>query len=387
MSAVGGVASTDVRTTATTRSAGLRPALLGWVAARVAVAVGFVVAHLLSGHVTLPDGRLHLREGLLTWDGTFYRLLAERGYSGAPPEADRFFPLFPALGRAAGGLLAGRADLGLLVVSNLAALAAAVVLWHLVIDTLDDRGAADRSAWMVALWPASFVLAMAYTESILVLAVAATLLALQRRSFALAGAAAAAAAMVRPTGVLLVVPVAVEAWRSWRHDDAESPWPPPRLGAVVVGLLGPVLGLGAALGIVGRSSDDGWRGPFDVQRQLRGGFREPVTRLVHGVVDVGRGDLRYAPSVVLAVVAVGLVVVGARRLPRSWTAYSVVTLAVALASPNIDSLGRYLLGAVPIVVAAAVWADRRWRAALVATLGALGVVGCTAAALLGRMVP
>ncbi|MEZ5237880.1 MAG: hypothetical protein R2716_02625 [Microthrixaceae bacterium] len=67
----------------------------------VFVAIGFALAHGLSGVLDMPDGDLHLEQGLMTWDGTFYRVITTGWYSGAevPAEAVRFFPGYPALGR------------------------------------------------------------------------------------------------------------------------------------------------------------------------------------------------------------------------------------------------------------------------------------------------
>ena len=119
---------------------GLRPALIGWAWARICVGAGFLVAHTLSGRVTLPDGRLHLDEGLLTWDGAFYRALAAGWYDGAPAESARFFPAYPALGRLLAPLFLGREDLALLAVTNACALGGAVVLWRLAVEALGGAG-------------------------------------------------------------------------------------------------------------------------------------------------------------------------------------------------------------------------------------------------------
>ena len=144
-----------------TRVPALVPTAVGWVWARLCVAVGFVVAHLLSGSVRLPDGRLHLQEGLLTWDGTYYRVLAEGGYGAGVEGAGRFFPLYPAVGTVLGPVFADRPDVALLLLTNVAAFAAGLVVWQLTSEVFRNRRAADRSAWVLALWPAAFVLVFA----------------------------------------------------------------------------------------------------------------------------------------------------------------------------------------------------------------------------------
>ena len=71
----------------------------GWLAARLALIVSFVLAEALAPHVTLPYGRAKLDEGLMAWDGQYYRAIAELGYAHADPDAVRFFPAYPLLGR------------------------------------------------------------------------------------------------------------------------------------------------------------------------------------------------------------------------------------------------------------------------------------------------
>ncbi|MFZ4517111.1 MAG: hypothetical protein ACOYOP_01910 [Microthrixaceae bacterium] len=373
---------------------GLAPALAGFLWARVCVAAGFAVAHLLSGRVSLPDGRLHLTEGLLTWDGSFYRVLAVGGYDGSPAEAARFFPLYPAAARLLAPLALGREDVVLVVLANVCALGAAVVLWRLAVEVLGPDGdgngdaVARRAAWMVAVVPPAFVLAFAYAEGPALLLVSATLLALHRRNWWWAALFGLLAGMLRPVGVLLVVPVAVELWRWWRdRPDDRSGSRTRAVPGAVAALAGPVAGLLGGLWWIGAAVGDAGA-PLRIQRQLRAGFRDPVTRLAEGLWDLAHLEWRDVVNVAGALVALWLLVVAVRRRqPLGWLLYSAATVAVALSANNIDSLGRYVLLAVPLVIALAQWADRRWRSALVGALGSLGLVVLTAAALWGRLIP
>ncbi|MCB1258812.1 MAG: hypothetical protein KDB33_00190, partial [Acidimicrobiales bacterium] len=76
----------------------LRRVAAPFVVARVLVALAWVLADAVAAHDGGP--RPHqLDEGLLTWDGTWYRDIAAGGYDAVPLEGIRFFPLYPLLGR------------------------------------------------------------------------------------------------------------------------------------------------------------------------------------------------------------------------------------------------------------------------------------------------
>jgi hypothetical protein len=78
----------------------LREVIIPWLTTRVLIAVGFVTAFAASDQLAPLNRPNVLTEGLIAWDGTWYRDIAEFGYSSIAPEGLRFFPLFPLLGRA-----------------------------------------------------------------------------------------------------------------------------------------------------------------------------------------------------------------------------------------------------------------------------------------------
>jgi hypothetical protein len=375
---------------------GLAPAVAGWLGARVAVAFGYLLARLLSGSVDLPDGRLHLDEGLMTYDGTFYRLIAQGWYDNPalPEEGIRFFPGYPGLARVLSPLTLGNEDLALLLVANASAIAAGALLWRLAVEVTGDRGTGVRAAWMVAVIPAANVFAFAYTESVMLLLVTAFLLALHRRALGWAAGMGLLAGLLRPAGVILVVPAAIEAWRWWisrRSSTADGPQHRRPAAAELLGwsatLVSSAVGLLAAMWIVSRRTGD-ISDAFTIQRQLRDGFRDPVTRLAGAVVDFAGGSLHDVYNVAFAVgFAVLFVVAVRRRQPVSWLALMAATWLVAASANNIDSFGRYCVVASPFVIALAQWARSiRWQV-VVASVGLAGTLWYTTEVFLGRVIP
>lgn len=368
----------------------VRPALLGWLVARLAVGAGFLLAHALSGTLGLPQGRLHLDEGLMTWDGTFYRVITQGWYSGTevPAEAVRFFPGYPALGRLAEVVFLGNTDLALVFIANAAALGAAMLLWQLAAVGTSDRHVADRAAWMVAIIPAANVMVFAYSESLMLLISTAVLLALLRGRPAWAALGALGAGMLRPAGVLLALPALVEAWQWYRaqRDSAVASWWP-RVLVWTCAVLAPMVGLAGALWVVSRPSGDVFEA-YRIQRRLRDGFRDPITRLGQAGLDFAGGHLHDVYNVAFAIAFAALFVIAVRHRQRlSWLAFMAATWVVAVGGNNMDSIGRYCVVAAPFTIALAQWGDTWRRRTVIAMVGVLGTAWFTSEVLLGRVIP
>ncbi|MHB1138584.1 MAG: hypothetical protein ACYC2O_06460 [Microthrixaceae bacterium] len=369
---------------------GLAPTLIGWIWARICISFGFVVARIMVDVLDTPRGDRQIHEALFTWDGTYYRALAEHWYGTVDADASRFFPVYPALAKVLGPVFGGRTDLALLFLSNVGALLGAWVLWRLVAEVFPSERPAvggtlgsltwlpGRAAWMVAVFPSAFVMAFAYSEGLALLLVAATLLALHRRAWVVAGLLAFAAAALRPVGGLLLVAILVELYRNRAHV---------RVWDWLVGLGGPLAGLVTAILWIERSTGDLML-PVDQQRQIRGGFQDPITRVLEPIGELAKGNFRdvYNLGFMLVLLFLSYVAVR-RRQPLSWLVYAGASLLLLLSSQVTDSLGRYGLVVVPFVVALAQWAESRARQVLVAVGCSVGLVWLTSEALLGRIVP
>ena len=361
----------------------LRVAVVPWGVARVLVGVAYVVAIVVADELTPGDRPYHLRQGLFAWDGTFYRDITNSGYGGVEEEALRFFPLVPLLARAVAVPLFGDRELALVLVSNVAALVAGVLLVRLARRETGDDRLAERSAWLLALLPPALVLVLGYAESVLLALTIGAFLALRGQRWWVAAALGVAAGLCRPVGVALVLPAAVEAARGLRG----LPWRDWVARAAAV--LAPVVGLASYLAWVGAEFGD-WRLPMRLQEteELRGGYANPLTRAWESLTglfgDERFGDGLHAPWILLYL---ALVVVLLWRWPLAYGLYAGAMLVVALAADDIGSFERYGLSAFPLLLALATVVPRGRMEAVVLAGTAGGLVGFSTLALLGTFVP
>ncbi len=371
----------------------LREALLPYAVARVVVAGTLGLAHFVVDrtHPSTPGVAARVHSGLLGWDAGWYETIAREGYAPLGSQSLRFFPAVPLLTHGLAwvpGLDDGSA---LVLLANVAALAATAMLYVLVRRETGDAAVARRSLWILSLLPAAFVLVMGYAESVLLVLAIGCFLALRppagegtgaRPHFAVAGMLAFAAALTRPIGVLLALAVAAELVRWW-----------PRLGrgeraAGLGATAAPFVGVLAFLAWSKHTVHDWWA-PLRVQLQgsHHGGLSDPVATLyddAKGLLHHHVGTALHVPWVLLAI---AMLIVCWRRLPAPYTLFAAAVLAVAVSGSNLDSFERYALSAFPLSVAAAlVLTETQVERAVLALLGA-GLAGYALLAFLNISVP
>ena len=366
--------------------------------------LGAVLATLGIG---LAAGAYHWRLGwrehqglwpLFAWDFNWYDRIARDGYPGGHGGREyAFFPLWPLVLRWAG------THWDVIVGAGLAWAASAAAFFG-VSEGLPQ--ARLRSALALACWPGSFALAIAYPDALALAAAAwAAALALRGRPLE-AGVLGAVAALARPNGVLIALPLAwlargrgprawlgaalpvaaaagVEAYFWARSDDADSFFDAQRLwgrkgpsglgkwadhlGGVLErhGVLIGVLAVCAAAVLV-----LAWR-RFGLWATAIGAYACAVplllaaTKSLQGLVDSARAALAL-PLLVL------LWRLGPRYRP--WAAFATVVAALLLLSGTIQSFGRQSLFAFPIFWAIAD-GPRVLRAPPLAVLGFAANVG------------
>ena len=328
---------------------GWEAAATSWLVARVAVGLGFLAAHGAVDALRPGEPPLALDQGLVAWDGAFYRDIATVGYDRLPEEALRFFPLFPLLGKVVGAPLPGGATTGLVLVANVSALVAGWLLHRLVLDEGGSERRATTAVWLVAVLPASSVLVLAYTEALFLALTIGAFLAMRRGRWWIVAVLALLSGLCRPSGALLALPILLEAV----SGIGEAPWAE-RLRRLAATAAAPV-GTALYLAWVGARFGDPLL-PLQIQStgDLRGQWVNPVTRIVDAVADApSEGFLGEALHVPWIVLFLWLTVLVGRRLPAPYTAYTVAVLVLAVSAESLGSFERYGLTAFPLAMVAA----------------------------------
>ena len=140
-------------------------------------------------------------------DGQFYRKIATEGYSFQNSLSYAFFPLFPALTRAAASI-AGRPVLWGIILNFFFSLAALLVIGCIV--KLKCKSHPLPPLLLLLAFPSSGIYNFYYTESLFLFLSASCFYACMDRRFFLAGVLGFLCALTRYQGILLTFPLACE---------------------------------------------------------------------------------------------------------------------------------------------------------------------------------
>ncbi|MCG6947609.1 MAG: hypothetical protein LJE93_01675 [Acidobacteria bacterium] len=277
------------------------------------------------------------------WDSEWYLLIASEGYAvgetlaelGLPYSKDAaagFLPLYPMLIRVLSPLFDGVA--AGVIISNLCLFVSLLLLDRLV--RLETGTEAGESAALVActallLHPSSLFLSAVYAESLfLVLSIGAFLGARTGR-FGVAGVLGGLAALTRPFGVLLVMPLAWEWWKA-RGEADETTGKSARLLSGLWILLVPAAMVGYML--FTRSIFGDPLALLHRQEKWRGGLSGPWRAFIRwweaGPVVHGAHGSTF--ELIVALTCLALLAVMARKLRPSYTIYAASAVVLALGS-------------------------------------------------------
>jgi Mannosyltransferase (PIG-V) len=209
-------------------AAALRPyrtAILVYAGTRVLLLAVAIVGGALRGHGVAGE--------LGHWDGVWYRAVVEHGYARHVLHVQStlgFFPLYPmvvwpfahVLSWLSAHSFAWSTVYAGVAVSTVGGLVATVLAQKLATGWWDEASG-RRAALLFCLFPGSVVFSMVYAEGILIPLAIATILALERRRWLLAGILAGLATATEPEALVLVLVCAISAARVLRRRGWNDP--------------------------------------------------------------------------------------------------------------------------------------------------------------------
>jgi hypothetical protein len=291
-----------------------------------------------------PSVLLHALPGPLgAWDAKWYEVVAAHGYFFTPGHQSdpAFFPLLPlalswlhalGVGYLAGGVL----------LANVGFLVGLIALYELGREYLAERDA-RRAAIFAAIFPAGYVFSMAYPEGLALAALALAGLAAVRGHWLASAVLAAAAALARPEGVLVALPLGVLLLRRW---PVLSLWS--RACALAATLAAPaaLASLSAAFSrelgdpLAWSTAEHAWNRRFSLGGIARAALQ--LARAPHAHPWLLR-DAGFC-LVYLVCLAVAL----RARVPGEWVAFGALVVLLPVASGTFESDARFGLLALPV---------------------------------------
>tara|TARA_B100000686_G_scaffold228985_1_gene236334 strand:- start:32 stop:1144 length:1113 start_codon:yes stop_codon:yes gene_type:complete len=353
-----------------------------WLVGRLLVGLSWLVANFITDNFQSSSEIVpRVNEGLMAWDGNWYRSLLVGGYDSVPLEGVRFFPGFVWLGRLFEVFLPGGPAVALVAVANLGALLAGIAIRRLVLAETTDYSMANRAVWLLACFPSSFVLVWGYAEGPFLAASITAVLALRYRYWGIAALLAVASSLLRPTGVLLIIPIAIAIISDGRIKSKVDAL---RKSAAV---LGAPLGSAIFLWWASVHFDDLFV-PYTIQREFRGSFVDPFSRLLTGLGDLFSSDsFDDGFHILFAVGFFCIAIQVLRSWPSRYGVYAVANLLVVVSCENLNSLERYGLGTFPLILGLSGIMNRPQLNWVLPVISAGGMVALSVLAWLGIYVP
>jgi hypothetical protein len=164
----------------------------------------------------MPFEAAKFAETFAAWDSGWYFDIAQRGYYWSPSgqSSIAFFPLYPMLMRALAWPFGG-GDRALwiagIALSYACLFLGLAVLHRLTARTFDDRETARRTLLYIAVFPFAYFFTQVYTESLFLLTSVSAVAAAVASRWGWAGLFGALAALTRPNGILIALPLGLLA--------------------------------------------------------------------------------------------------------------------------------------------------------------------------------
>ena len=286
-------------------------------------------------------------------DAPHYQGIAENWYvaEGDPRFHIVFFPLYPILIKILSLLNIGSFPAAV-ILSNICAIGCGILAYELAAVDMERKDALF-TATLLSVFPGSFFLAAPMTESLFLLLSLACLLSSRKKSYLLAGLFGALAAFTRSVGLLLMLPVFIEAMGDILRDKPSSK------GIAFRALGTSMIALGTAGYLLINHLVTGSPFTFLIyqsqhwNQQLGPFFNTAAYQTELLLKNAASGDTRmvyglFLPNLLCAFGTLGILLPSMKRLRPSYGAYALVYFAVAIGCTWLLSGPRYLAVCFPV---------------------------------------
>ncbi len=276
------------------------------------------------------------------WDSSWYLDIAQNGYSYNGPQKLSnlvFFPLYPLLIKAFSLFTAGNLVLSGWILSSIFLLLSLIYLFKLVKDFHPDINPYLPIIFLL-IFPTAFFLNAIYTESLFLFLSLMTFYYGLKKKYSLAGVFGLLSALTRVTGVLLFIPL---AWEYWKDNKFKI------LSFFKKGFL-PLFLLPAGLFsfflfhylkfgdfLLFFKIESWWGRFFSLNRD-------------HFILSNNPEVANFSLDLFFAVFILIVIFFVFKRMKTSYGLYMLATVAVAISSGTLMSIGRYILTLFPIYI-------------------------------------
>lgn len=272
------------------------------------------------------------------FDVNWYTTIAENGY-GTIPGDDHYPPLYPLLIRLVSYIF-GNAFISGLIVSHAATLYALKLLFDLFSQWEMSTG--RRAIFYLLIYPASFFLFSAYTESLFLVTALLSLQTMQRRSWLWAGFWVFCAISIRLQGVALFAPMIYLMWKEGYWLQKISHW---------VGMV--YAGVGFIFYLFLRSTQaPNSTIPFS-EPAWHAKLVPPWQTYMYAVQTLLSGNFNYIDFInwLVATLFMLLIIIGWKKIPLEYSLYMTLNMIIILTriveTKPLISMSRYALTLFP----------------------------------------
>lgn len=287
------------------------------------------------------------------WDTTHYQAIAERGYTAF--ETAYFTPpLYPFLMGRLAHLFGGNSLASGLFISGLAFLGCLMVIHKLAVLELGEEAGAQRTVIYMAVSPAAFFLAAAYSESLFLLAAMLCFYFIRKENWLWAGVMAGLATLTRIPGIFLAVPIGYAAWQVWKKGS--------RRGWLAIAVMSVLLGGYTLYQWIGMGQPPS--AILAAQNQRGGYLTLPGLNILEAIRRISIGQLVTENSIELAftLAFIFLTFLVWKKLPRIYGLYAACLMVFFLARMGFPqpliSMVRYTFEIFPVFFLFAGWGGK-----------------------------